>query len=226
MGMPLLSLLALSLLPLLLPFVTSSPSTGVQSEYEYVDDEFYRCVTNPLETSLLVKLLGTGGVLVEDLSNNLMTELLIRLRSKDASEINGNLVKQRRILEPLLTRAALSEWHYVTKESPYPSHSHKKDSTHGIICRQLQRDCVDYGLALVLQLGELLNIKPDRLSTLRWVLQRTRSTSASGLEEISVAVPISTWNISTLSDLQQFLASYHPFEDINVGEISLPHSRL
>ena len=205
-------------------------STNGQAKHDEMDEKFYQCATHPLEKSLLTKLLGTGGVLVEDMSNNRMTELLIRLRysSKD-SAIDARLVKQRWILEPLLTRAALSEWNFITHQSPYTSDKQSSECADIVLVRQLQRDSIEYGLGLVLQLGQLLNMPPDKLSTIRWVMQQTQAntgvTTKADADSHSV-VPLSAWNITSMSDLQQFLALYDPLGDIPAAETSQLLSKL
>ena len=210
--------------------IFASSTNNDQAKHDEMDEIFYKCITHPLEKSLLTKLLGTGGVLVEDMSNNRMAELLIRLRSssKDTT-FDGNLVKQRWILEPLLTRAALSEWHFITHQSPYPSDIHSSESPDTVLARQLQRECVEYGLGLVFQLSQLLNMQPNKLSTIRWVLQHTPTTTATTTEAAADShsvVRLSSWNVNSMSDLQQFLALHDPLGDISATETSRLFSKL
>jgi hypothetical protein len=73
--------------------------------------------------SLLAQLLGMGGTLVEDITNNRIHELLYRLPTSKSISTKPpkriGLVQQPWLLEPLVTRAAHAEWYRFMVQSPF-----------------------------------------------------------------------------------------------------------
>ena len=201
-------------------------TSGVGRDCYDLDDYFCKEIAHPLKVSLLVKLLGTGGVLVEDLSNNRMAEILIRLKLTpgEESKAQAALIKQRWILEPLLTRSALSEWQYRLYQSPYPPVNGEVTSD-PVLIRQLKKDCIQYGLGLILQLSELVGMNEDRVSTLRWVVTQcylpNKITSFMAEKDVFSAVPLKAWAIETVEDLQTFLTQNPPLGVTNPTEAPL-----
>jgi len=194
------------------------------NEDELLEEALYDSVAHPLHPHLLAKLLGRGGALAEDLSHNRMPELIARmrlaLRSSPTliSSNNGNeqdsILRQRWILEPLLTRAALSEWQCVTQQSPYvpmpTTPSLSISSTCPALLKQIQSDCIQFGLHFVLQLGSLLKLDKKRMSNIEWVVERAQLSPSDNAKKDGPSAPLHSWGIQTLEDLQGFVARYPP----------------
>ena len=159
--------------------------------------------------SLLAKLLGFGGAIVEDITNNRMPELLHRLYHQEPNARKDSVVDQRLIhqpwmLEPLLNRTANAEWHQVMVHSPFSTNlTTTMYSGSSVLQRQIQSDTIEYGLSLVLQLSKIYNVD---MPTVQRVVQNILSTADFRGDGFCSASPVlPSWCIQTPTDLDCFL---------------------
>jgi hypothetical protein len=199
------------------------------SELNDNDNLFCQHVLHPQHQSLLAKLLRTGGALLEDLTLNRMADVLPQSwrnhhhhhqKSGGKNHKKQSLWRQRWILEPLLTRAALSEWYCMTHESPYPD---TIMTTTDALRQQICKETTNYGLGLVLQLGQLLEMEPDQeMANIQWVARQCGRLDG---EDASSSYPLKAWGIHSMKDLENFLVHYPPFGKHSVQAYA-PMSRL
>ncbi|CAB9529055.1 expressed unknown protein [Seminavis robusta] len=205
--------------------VRTRSERGDNNNHHHLFDQH---VLQPLRVSLLAQLLGNGGSLLEDLTMNRTVDVLPRLHHRRQTNATDDetIWRQRWILEPILTRAALSEWQFITERSPYPSTV--ATTTHELR-HQIRKDTIQYGLGFVLQLGRMLQMEPKQLALLEWVVESCCWTDDSGAtskqEEPISAIPLEDWGIKTMQDLNDFLARSAAFGRHSVS-VPAPLSRL